>query len=120
MVSLSRAAAGEHISARAMAAEQAIPAAILPQVMSDLVRASLVVPLIGRTGGYRLARPAAEISVFDIVTAVEGPDQDRGCILRNAACLSGGECVAHEVMAGAQAALVDRLRASSLATLVEG
>lgn len=117
MVSLSRARAGGHLSARAIAAEQGIPAAFLPQVMTDLVRAQLVVPIAGRNGGYRLARSPVDISVLDIVTAVESPARDRGCILRNAACLAGGECAAHAVIADARAALVERLRASSLATL---
>ena len=117
MVSLTRAPAGEHLSARAIAAEQGIPAAFLPQVMTDLVRAELVVPIAGRNGGYRLARSPVDISVLDIVTAVERPDRDRGCILRNAPCLAGGDCAAHGVIAGARDALVERLGASSLATL---
>ncbi len=120
MVALARTPAGEQLSARTIAAEHAIPPAFLPQVMTDLVRASLVVGSTGRSGGYRLARPADEISVLDIVTAVEGVDPDRGCILRNAACLAGGECAAHAVVAEARAAIQDRLRASSLATLAAG
>ncbi len=117
MVSLTRAPAGEYLSARAIAAEQAVPAAFLPRVMTELARAGLVVPLEGRTGGYRLARSASDISVLDIVRAVEGPDRDGGCILRNAACLAGGECAAHVVIADARAALVERLRGSSLAVI---
>lgn len=117
MVSLSRAPAGEHLSARAIAAEQAVPAAFLPRVMTELAKARLVVALEGRTGGYRLARSASDISVLDIVRAVEGPARDGGCILRNAACLAGGEFAAHALIADARAAVANRLRGSSLAAI---
>lgn len=117
MVALARAPVDERLSVRAIAAEQAIPASFLPQVMTDLVRARLVIAMTGRAGGYRLARQAAAISILDIVVAVEGPGQDRGCILRNAACLAGGECAAHAVVAEARTAVTERLRTSSLASL---
>lgn len=119
MVALARASTDEPLSARVIAANQGIPPAFLPQVMADLVRASLVIPTAGRTGGYRLAGSATDISIFDIVTATEGPDRDGGCILRNSACLAGGECSAHAVVADARAAVREHLRASSLSDLAE-
>ncbi len=48
-----------------------IPGRFLPQVMADLVAAGLVEGRTGRTGGYRLARPAAAISLLDVIAAVE-------------------------------------------------
>jgi Rrf2 family protein len=119
MVALARTRTDEPLSARAIAADQGIPPAFLPQVMADLVRASLVIPTAGRTGGYRLARPAADISILDVVIATDGPDRDGGCILRNAACLAGGECSAHAVVEDARAAVREHLRSSSLAKLAE-
>jgi Rrf2 family protein len=117
MVALSEVETGRPVSARQIATTQAIPAAFLPQVMTDLVRAGLISSTAGRTGGYRLARPPERISVLDVVLAVEDADPSGDCIMRNNACLAGGACVAHDLMAGARDALVDQLRASTVASL---
>lgn len=56
-----------------IAERQAIPARFLEQIFQDLRRASLVSSKRGPRGGYQLARPAREISVGDVVRALEGP-----------------------------------------------
>jgi Rrf2 family protein len=50
-----------------------LPAAYLAKQLQGLAGAGIVMSVPGRRGGYRLARPATEISVLDIVRAVEGP-----------------------------------------------
>jgi Rrf2 family protein len=49
-----------------------VPAAYLAKHLQALARAGLVESLAGAKGGYRLARPAAEITLLDVVQAVEG------------------------------------------------
>lgn len=49
-----------------------VPPAYLAKQLQALSKAGLVVSQRGATGGYRLARPAAEISLWDITEAVEG------------------------------------------------
>jgi Rrf2 family protein len=120
MVALSEARTGRPLSARRIAADQAIPAAFLPQVMTDLLRAGLVTSTTGRSGGYRLGRPARAISVLDVIRAVDDTDPGGDCVMRNAACLADGPCPAHDLMAAARDALVDRLRGFSLADLAAG
>jgi len=56
-----------------IAERQAIPVRFLEQIFQDLRRASLVSSKRGPRGGYQLARPAREISVGDVVRALEGP-----------------------------------------------
>lgn len=56
---------------RDIVARQGIPADYLDQILLRLRRAGLVKSLRGRTGGYHLARAAAEISAWDIFEAVE-------------------------------------------------
>ncbi|MQY26858.1 RrF2 family transcriptional regulator [Nocardia aurantia] len=63
----------EAAKADGIAAAQAIPAKILETVLAELRRAELVRSRRGPDGGYRLARPAAEISVADVIRAIEGP-----------------------------------------------
>ena len=72
--SLELAAAGEgHVKAEAIARGQAIPLRFLEQILLDLKHAGLVASQRGAEGGYWLARAPAEISLADVIRAVEGP-----------------------------------------------
>lgn len=66
----------EPMKAHALAAEEEIPPKFLESILADLKRAQLVASQRGAVGGYRLARPASEISIADIIRAVEGPLAD--------------------------------------------
>lgn len=61
------------VKAEAIAAAQQIPPKVLESVLAELRRAALVTSRRGPDGGYRLARPAAEISIADVIRAIEGP-----------------------------------------------
>jgi Rrf2 family protein len=56
-----------------IAAAQEIPPKFLENILADLRNAGLVASQRGVEGGYRLAKPAAEISVADVIRALEGP-----------------------------------------------
>lgn len=56
-----------------LARRRAIPGQFLEQLFAVLRRAGLVMSQRGVKGGYRLARPASEISVLDVVEALDGP-----------------------------------------------
>jgi Rrf2 family protein len=73
-------ALGGPVQIRAISARQAIPARYLEQIFQHLRRAGLVHSKRGPGGGYRLARPPEQISLREIVEAVEGPlgDGPRG------------------------------------------
>jgi Rrf2 family protein len=59
---------GEHL-----AKSQQIPQNFLENILTELRRAGIVRTRRGADGGYQLARPAAEITVADVLRAVEGP-----------------------------------------------
>lgn len=56
-----------------------LPAAYLGKQIQALTRAGITESVAGRYGGVRLARPAAQITLMDIVTAIEGPDEAFVC-----------------------------------------
>lgn len=64
---------GEPVQVRVVSERQAIPARYLEQIFRRLRQADLVVAKRGPGGGYTLARPAAQITLRDVVEAVEGP-----------------------------------------------
>ena len=67
------AAAGDMATAEQIARAQAIPLNFLENILRDLRRAGLVESRRGQSGGYLLARAADEISIADVIRAVEGP-----------------------------------------------
>jgi Rrf2 family protein len=67
------AAAGEPLNAETISARQRIPQPFLKKILNELQRGNVVVSQRGREGGHRLARGADEITVADVLRAVEGP-----------------------------------------------
>ncbi|MGY4101595.1 RrF2 family transcriptional regulator [Nocardia sp. R16R-3T] len=61
------------VKAEAIATAQHIPPKVLETVLAELRRADLVTSRRGPDGGYWLARPAARISIADVIRAIEGP-----------------------------------------------
>jgi Rrf2 family protein len=70
---LELAAADGLVKSERVAAAQGIPQKFLENILLDLRHAGLVSSQRGAEGGHALARPAAEISVADVIRAVEGP-----------------------------------------------
>lgn len=103
-----------------IAAATNIPPRFVAQVMGDLVGAGLAEARTGRSGGYRLARRADSISILNVVEAVEGDARRRTCVLRASPCARDGVCEVHDIFSAAQDALLDRLAAASLASVVAG
>jgi Rrf2 family protein len=61
------------VSADTLAEQQQLPRKFLEAILADLRRAGLVSSVRGAAGGYRLARPAKEISLGAVFRAVDGP-----------------------------------------------
>ena len=117
MVHLATHPRGKRISITALAQDASAPKSFLSKVMQRLVTSRLVNSHRGATGGFELALPPGDITMLDVVTAVEGP-------LCLNACLPGGEgcdrrawCAAHHVWAEAQAKMAEILDAATLETL---
>jgi Rrf2 family protein len=66
-------AGGQPVRAEAIATSQGIPQRFLENILSDLRHAGLATSQRGAEGGHKLARPANEITVADVIRAVDGP-----------------------------------------------
>lgn len=80
-------ARGERLTTQEIAERYGISLNHLAKVMGQLVRAGIARGVRGVGGGYRLARPADEITLQDLVGAIEGP-RPAGCSVRD----DGGSC----------------------------
>lgn len=100
-----------------IAATMNIPVGFLHQVLNELQRARLVLSRPGRSGGYTLGRSADEISLLDVVEALEGPLAPDECGLRGGPCRWEDACALHRTWTSAREALAAELRGASLARL---
>ena len=114
------------LPASRLAEYHGVPAAYLAKHLQALSRAGILVSGPGPTGGYRLARPAGEITVLDIVEAIDGTSPAFTCTeirRRGPAAVPAREyrlpCSIHAVMDRADDAWRSELRATTLADLVE-
>jgi len=73
LIEIARGAGEAPVSAEQIGKRQEIPHGFLQSILADLRRAGVVMSQRGQSGGWRLARPADEISVADVIRAVDGP-----------------------------------------------
>ena len=104
---------------RTIAEEQALPINYLEQLMSQLRKANLVTALRGPHGGFVLARPSAEITVAEVVEALEGPLILTDCPSGPGCCGQPEACAVGEVWQEATEALRGALQHTSLAALAD-
>jgi Rrf2 family protein len=64
---------GKPVKGDVLAREQAIPKNFLENILTELRRSGIVRTRRGADGGYQLARPAEDVTVADVLRAVEGP-----------------------------------------------
>lgn len=79
-------------TARELATRSQLPVPTVSKILKELARAGVVESQRGLSGGYRLARPPSEISVADIVKAVEGPIAVTACSRDSESCDHTGHC----------------------------
>jgi Rrf2 family protein len=116
---VARAAEGRLVSRRELSQVTNAPLSVLAQPLAALVRAEVLVARAGPRGGYRLARPAREVSVYDVVLAIDGAGGPERCVLHEGVCSWEGACPFHAVLVNAQERFADALRATSLADVLE-
>jgi Rrf2 family iron-sulfur cluster assembly transcriptional regulator len=104
-----------------IAEHQQISRPYLEQLFSRLRRRGLVESVRGPGGGYRLARPADQTSVADVVIAVDEPLRATRCAGHGAGCMKGGaRCLTHDLWEETGRHIHDYLAAVSLADVVAG
>ena len=118
VLTLARAEKGHVVPARRIAKEMDIPVRFLPQVLGDLNRAGIVEARLGRAGGYRLSKPATDISLLDIIEAAEGDARRQTCVLSGKPCDGRDPCDVHDMFFEAQEAILQRLDGVSVAEVV--
>ncbi len=105
------------VSAKRVAEEFAIPPELLAKILQRMARARLIRAQTGPKGGYALTRRPSEITVGQVVRAVEGPINIVGC-LEDQDCPQLPRCNLRRPVQKIQAAITQMLDTMSLAELV--
>ena len=128
MVELGRQSPDQPTSLKAIADAEGLPLAYLEQVVARLRRAELVMSARGAHGGYWLARDAAEITMYDVVAALEGPiapmecfvhDQMERIVCSHLPQTGAGPCATKLLWTRVQGGIIRSLQTTTLAELVE-
>ena len=105
------------VSTAAISKAEGIPLPFLTKVISRLATAGLVVTRRGMGGGVSLARSPDEISLLQVVEAVDGPILLNRCLLRSGTCELEPYCAAHDVWSDIQARFIQDLDAVTMRDL---
>ena len=109
---------GEPVRLRDIAARQNLPKMYLSQLTAPLKSAALIKSFWGNRGGYALNRPPSQISLLDIIEAVEGPIALLDCVQDPGLCERSHFCESIGVWRTINETIVATLQHYSLADLV--
>jgi Rrf2 family protein len=102
-----------------VAQEQRIPPSFLAKIISQLSIAGLLHTSRGARGGVTLAREAKDISLLEVIEAIDGPILLNECVNGNGTCTFDDECPLRPVWCEVQEELVGRLRSTNFQQLLE-
>ncbi|MEA4925368.1 MAG: Rrf2 family transcriptional regulator [Syntrophomonadaceae bacterium] len=111
--------AGEVVEAQAIASSQVVPMRFLLKIMPSLIKAGIVRSQRGVGGGYALAREPKDITLLDVLEAIEGPIYLNRCLMDEDLCSKQGPptCLVHQALANIQQQLIDAFASYSFADL---
>ncbi len=117
MLYLATMAADEVVSRKEISAARDIPGPFLSKIAQNLATAGLIQIVKGPLGGYRLLKSPENISLLEVIEAVEGEIYLNECLLYSQSCKRSACCSVHQVWKSARAGLRETLGRADLAGL---
>ncbi len=109
---------GGRASTAQIAREQRIPLTFLAKIVSQLSSAGIVRATRGAHGGVALARAPEDVSLLDIIEAIDGPVMLSECTLNPDTCTLSDDCVVRIVWCETRSQLITRLAETRFSHLV--
>lgn len=103
----------------AIAKVQDVPPRFLAKIFQSLAKAGVVRSHRGAKGGFSLARPAADVTIKDVIEAVEGPIHLNVCLASPGECGRDHACPIHAIWEEAQQKMMEVLARTSFADLAK-
>lgn len=109
---------GQYWSARELADTFCVPPALMAKLLQRLARKGLLASHHGKMGGYQIARPASEITLWEVIEAIEGPPRLDGCVHSSAdGCPRPETCSGQRPLAAVQKKMAEWLGRTTLRDL---
>lgn len=118
MIDLALQQANGPVSLAAISDRQKISLSYLEQLFSKLRRRKLVDSVRGPGGGYQIAKPLDQVSVADVIIAVDEPLDATQCGGKEN-CTDEGQCMTHDLWSNLNRKMLDYLNSVTLHSLVE-
>jgi Rrf2 family protein len=115
---LARLGQDERAATSQVAQEQRIPPSFLAKIISQLSIAGLLHTSRGARGGVTLARGPKEITLLEVIEAIDGPIMLNECVGETGTCTFDDDCPLRPVWCEAQNELVTRLRNTNFAQMI--
>jgi Rrf2 family protein len=109
---------GDRAATSFVAKEQHIPPSFLAKIISQLSIAGLLHTSRGARGGVTLARDPKDITLLEVIEAIDGPIQLNECVASDGTCRFDEDCPIKSVWCEAQEELVARLKKTDFAQLL--
>ena len=106
------------VRANEMASELGLPPNYLSKILHALARAGVLVSERGPRGGFRLAHPAKQVSLADVIAPFDPVGEQRGCLMGRPECSDESPCRLHEGWKKASDPLIDFFQNTMLADLL--
>ena len=110
---------GQYVLTREIAEQRGLAYHFLSKVLQSLVKSRLLESQKGRGGGFALAKPANEITLLEVIHAIEGPDFLDGCVLGLPRCDASKPCPVHDQWAGAKEKIHNMFADQTVAQLLD-
>lgn len=99
--------------------KQKIPKAFTAKILQKLVKANIVKSTKGIGGGFALAKDPSNISLFEIVSALQSPMEANICVIDRSQCERNSYCSVHPVWVELQETLKEKLSSYTIQILLE-
>jgi len=110
---------GNYLSIRKLSDKLDISFHFLTKILQQLTTANLMESMKGPKGGVRLSKPGKEITLLDIIIAIDGTDLLTECVLGLPGCGKEKPCPMHEMWKSTRTEITDMLENTDLTEMAE-
>lgn len=96
-----------------------VPRPFLRRILQALARAGMLKSCRGRSGGFRLAKPAGKITLIDVIGVFQGKVDFTRCMYHGKMCPDAKVCPMRKTLKAIEADAVERLKATTIGNLIE-
>jgi Rrf2 family protein len=97
---------------------QSIPRSFLAKIMQQMVKAGIIESHMGINGGFSLAKPAGDVSFYDVLKAAEGPVNINACLDEDGSCAFENRCSIHSFLESLQDDMKTKMKSQTLADML--